>query len=142
MGKGKERSFSFSKSTTTVSQSVSVNGRQIEFPDGADLNELAEMLAQSGLDQQMIGQILASTGQASHTSASASNENAGIKVDCAACSRTVVFGKGSCMYCGNTLSLPEKNVARTIDEEILESEPVESENTSAEAAYLNRLKDI
>ena len=141
-GKSKDRSFSFSKTTTTVSKSVSVNGRRIEFSDGASLSELTEMLAQSGLDQQMISQVLASVGQSSHSATATSSQDAGVKVECGSCSRTVVFGRGSCMYCGSDLTLPDDNAVKSIDQEILESEPVESESISAEAAYQNRLKNI
>ena len=141
-GKAKEKSFSFSKTTTTVSKSVSVNGRQMELPDGANLSELIDMLSQSGLDQQMISQVLATVGQDSNAATATSSQDAGVKVDCGSCSRTVVFGRGSCMYCGSALELPGSNEARSIDQEILESEPVESENISAEAAYQNRLKNI
>ena len=138
--KGKEKSFSFSKSTTTVSTSVSVNGRQMELPDGANLNEIKATLMQAGLDADTIQSVVASMGQ---VSAETETRNQ-VKVDCSACGRTVNYGKGQCMYCGNSLSLPADNTvaSKSIDAEILESAPTESEQASAETAFINRLKDI
>ena len=139
-GKRQEKSFSFSKSTTTVSTSVSVNGREMELPDGANLNEIKAMLMQAGLDAQAIESVVASMGQVT-TDTDAKVQT---KVECSACSRTVNFGKGQCMYCGNALKLPADNdvANNSIDAEILQSDPVESEQVNAETAFINRLKDI
>ena len=112
--KTRDSSFSYSKSTTTVSTSVSVNGRQIELPDGADLATVAEMLAQSGLDQATIDQVLATVGNTAEASSSTGAES--VQVACDGCSRTVAFGKGTCMYCGTALSLPDATATRTIDQ--------------------------
>ncbi len=124
-----------------MSTSVSVNGKEIELSGDMGLNEIKAMLAQSGLDADLIDGVVASMGQLPQSS-SADAAHAQTKVDCSGCSRTVVFGKGNCMYCGNPLTLPDALAEKSIDAEILEADSAESDQVSAEAAYINRLKDI
>lgn len=137
-------------SVTHVSEKtiVTINGKEVSMDNISGNNELMSLLKNNNLDENLISDLMnASTNNAQVTNTNSTN-NKFTKIECTSCHRTVSFGKGNCMYCGNTLELQtvEQNNKTTnkVDEKYLNTEKIstEKEVSNADLNYIDRLKDI
>lgn len=137
-------------SITKVSERtiVTINGKQVSADGlGAD-NDLMALLKNNNLDSNMISDILQATSDTQQTNSANTANNKFTKIDCDSCNRTVSYGKGTCMYCGNNLVLQSTKETSTqgnkVDEKYLNTNEINTEQkeTNADLNYIDRLKDI
>ncbi len=148
---GKKESFTVThKSQQTT---VSINGQEVTMGDAGVDVDMISLLKSQGIDtdaipEAMLAELASTMNGEVTTGATTLSSDANVKVDCDSCNRTVSFGKGSCMYCGNTLQLsPAKGEIRAsneVDEKFLNSDATANKGTvtKADINYVDRLKDL
>ena len=146
-----------SKSVSVTHQSqktfISVNGQEIDVGDGNVDVDIISLLKSQGIDtdmipEDMLSEIAASLRVADKTSSTAVAGNANVKTECGSCSRSVPFGKGSCFYCGNPLTLPQAadsvQASNEVDAEFLNTDKIETRDgiSQSDENFVDRLGDI
>ena len=134
------------ESTKTV---ITINGKRVELDDSQGGLDALSILKSQGIDidqfpESMLSEIsgMLSTGTINK------NSHSNVKVDCTSCTRKVAYGRGSCMYCGAPLTLPEsadnKRVTNDVDAKFLNTTNIDSDNSVVESdlSYIDRLKDL
>lgn len=126
---------------------VIVDGEEIDLSDMDGNSNLLELLNNSNLDNDLFSEILNSSSNIKQSVPQKENSiNAIEKVECSSCNRTVSYAKGSCIYCGHKLKLPESistnNATNEVDSKYLNTDEIESNETNADANYIDRLKDL
>ena len=126
---------------------VTINGKEVSMDNISGDNELMSLLKNNNLDASLISELMSASNNTQVTNANLTN-NKFKKIECTSCHRTVSFGKGNCMYCGNSLELQAKEqsnkITNKVDEKYLNTEKISTENevSNADLNYIDRLKDI
>ena len=128
---------------------VVVDGKEIDLGDNQGDLDLVSLLKNQGIDMDLIPESMLSTiSNSVAKNIVKPNVNSKVKVSCSSCSRMISYGKGSCLYCGSPLVLPQSaksdQVVNEVDAKYLNTNEIESKDTVADADlnYIDRLKDI
>lgn len=132
------------ESTKTI---VNIDGKEVDINDLGNNSDLLDLLNNSSLDNDLISEHFNSSSNTNkNTTIEQSSINAKAKVECSSCNKTVSYARGNCMYCGHKLKLPDSNVnnktTNEVDSKYLNTDEIESNETSVETNYIDRLKDI